>query len=311
MDDAVELVELGQALLDARAPLVEVKAVACAEVDAGKVPVAEELGDVRDLVGQLGHVDAEAAQVAQRLVRGAEDAPAPALEVVVGAVEVLVEALVHDAEFLELQVGQLQGVEDVVDVAAQVDDERRVPVDDGEVALLEGALDAQHLGDLRFAEQIRRRLGKQAGDFAPVLAEPDVDVGGAVELGDAEDGVGFGERLALVAADDRVLQAVADLGAEADRDAVEREAVVEGGIVEAHELAGMLDLDLGAHHDGDDADVVDTNEQAQRRAGEERLRRLRHDGQRPVKRDVLGQRAVRADLEGEGLFGKGCRGRAA
>ena len=70
MDDALQFVKLGEALFHAHAPLIPVKAVAGAQIDAGQMPVSEKLGDVGDLVGQFRQVDPEAAQMSQRPVGG-------------------------------------------------------------------------------------------------------------------------------------------------------------------------------------------------------------------------------------------------
>ena len=66
LDDAVELVELSEAFFHAAAPLVEVESFARAQVNAGQIPVAEKLGDVRHLVIQLRDIDPEPAKSLER-----------------------------------------------------------------------------------------------------------------------------------------------------------------------------------------------------------------------------------------------------
>src|SRR5262249_20169325 len=102
-NDAVDLAQFTEPVLHALPPLVEVEAVARADIDPGHVPVAKELGDVRDLIIQLGDIDS---QSPKRLERGQRCTPSrPPLQVLIHPVQVLVQALIEGAEFLQLHVG--------------------------------------------------------------------------------------------------------------------------------------------------------------------------------------------------------------
>ena len=85
IDHAVQVVKLGQAVLDALAPLVEIKPLAGPQIDSRQVPVAEKFADVGDLVVELSNVDPKQTQLRQRGRIGAEQAEPPLLQVGVGA----------------------------------------------------------------------------------------------------------------------------------------------------------------------------------------------------------------------------------
>src|ERR1700733_2654246 len=102
MSHAVELVELGKALFDTGAPLVEIEPVPGAKVDAREMPVAKEFRDVRDFVRQFGDIHAEPAELPQHLAGSSEQRQRPPIQILVSAVEITVQPAVHDAEFLQL-----------------------------------------------------------------------------------------------------------------------------------------------------------------------------------------------------------------
>ena len=143
VDDAVKLVQLREPLLDAGAPLVEIKPVARAQIDAGEMPIAKELGDMGDFIGELGDIHAEPPQLPQRFVCGAKHRQMPPFQVVVGAIQVKVEPTVHHPELLELEIGQFQRIQNVVHVTSQIGNESSVPINHGQIGVLKGALDAE------------------------------------------------------------------------------------------------------------------------------------------------------------------------
>ena len=65
LEELVEVVEGLELVVDGVVPVGEVEAGGDGLVDAGEVPVAEELGDVGEFVVEAGEVDADFAQFAQ------------------------------------------------------------------------------------------------------------------------------------------------------------------------------------------------------------------------------------------------------
>jgi len=187
-----------------------------------------------------------------------------ALQVVVSFREEPVETVVQDAELLELQVGQLQDIGDVLDVAARVDHQRRVPVDDRIVGPRIGQRVAQRLVDLLVRERVGSvLLGQQRGDLVLVRVHPLGN--GLVDLAQAERRIGLDRRPVGVGLDHRLLQALRDLAREplrvhgqrhavdlelVVRDQVEQRRLLEGDLVGQRDRADVEDLDHGLHHDG-------------------------------------------------------------
>jgi hypothetical protein len=97
---------------------------------------------------------------------------------------------VHRVEFFELQVGQLQDVEHVLHVVAEVDDHRSVPVDHDQVRLRERALQTQHLADLWASLSRSGAVSVSPGHLPAVCGQPVIDVLDPFHLGETKGRVG-------------------------------------------------------------------------------------------------------------------------
>jgi len=196
----VEFADGAELVIDGAVPVAGVEPGGGHLVEAGDVPVAEELGDVGQLVAEAGHVDAQFAEVAEELAAAADGDG----EIPVGPFEGGVEEAVVGFEFGELEVREFEDVEGFLPFGGFVDQQGGVPVDDDEVVLViaemagggfEGFL-AGEAGGVRF-------LGEEGGDGAAVGFEP----GFAPQMG-LGTSRGGGER--TVEAEDRVGLLVGD-----------------------------------------------------------------------------------------------------
>lgn len=119
LEELVELVEGFEFFVVGALPVGEVEAGGEGLVDAGEMPVAEELGDVGKFVGDAGEVDADFAEFTQGAGAGpaAHPTAAAAGEVAVGAVDDIIKDAVVGFELSELEVGQFHEVDHFIDVA--------------------------------------------------------------------------------------------------------------------------------------------------------------------------------------------------
>ena len=86
-EELVEVVERLELLVDRVMPVGEVESLTQALIDARQVPVAEEFGDVGELVAQAGEVDADFAELALDHLVGRAAEARVAAEVAIGTVD--------------------------------------------------------------------------------------------------------------------------------------------------------------------------------------------------------------------------------
>src|ERR1700722_9042550 len=65
LEELVEVVQSFEFAVDGAVPIAEMEAGGDVFVNAGEVPVTEELGDVREFIVEAGEVNADVAQFAQ------------------------------------------------------------------------------------------------------------------------------------------------------------------------------------------------------------------------------------------------------
>jgi len=256
LEELVEVVEGFEFFVDGFVPFGEVETGGDGLVDAGEVPVAEELGDVGEFIGHAGEVDADFAEVFEGF--GAAPAPQSAdrivsAEIAVGAVDDGIEDAVVGFELGELEVGEFHEVDHFVDEAGFVDDECGVPVDDDDVVVVVGErAGGGFVGFLSGEVVLRVFFGEEGGDLAAVGFEP-VFGGNILTFcsfqggGDAEDGVGF----FFAEAFDGPRQAGSQLPSHFFRDGddliVHGGSIVEAEVMESHKLVNAGDFKGHAH----------------------------------------------------------------
>src|SRR6185312_2320309 len=102
-------------------------------VNARKVPVAEEFGDVRQLIAEAREIDAQ-------LAKFTEDVHAPAdwarSQIAIGALKRIVQNAIVRLQLGELQVRKLHHVKRFVEILVLVQYQRGVPVDHHQVMFI-------------------------------------------------------------------------------------------------------------------------------------------------------------------------------
>ena len=269
-------------------------------VDPGEMPIAEELAEVRQLVAETRHVDAQFAELAEDIGAAAQRAVA---EVAVAALERGVEVPVVGLELGELEIGELQDVDGFGGVGRLVDEQRGVPIDHDEVVLVVAQAAAGRFEHLLSGEVRRTVLGEQRGDLAAVHVQPGLGPERrsrrCAQRGmDAEDGVGLLFQQLSVGPQDVRRQLAADLFGQPPDVVIER-AVGELEVVEDDEVLELLDVERDAHGDADGADrqQLDRHPDPRRSERSGAVARWQADGLRLVEEQMPRPAPAGVDLE--------------
>src|SRR5687767_14858599 len=113
-------------------PFAEVKAGCDHVVDAGKVPITDELSDVGKLIAEASEVDANFAQENNHFAL----AVGTGAKVAVGPLERAIEQAIVGLQFGQMEVRQFHDIKNFREILRFIDDERGVPIDHSELALV-------------------------------------------------------------------------------------------------------------------------------------------------------------------------------